>query len=301
MMGIEPLQQAISEGAELIVGGRCSDAALYAAIPVMNGFPEGLAWHAGKVLECGPQVCVKAGPGVVFASLTKDHFIMQVIGKNLQITPQSVAAHSFYENGDPYIHVESSGEMDLTNSIYEALDGGKVKVSNSEFRHNDEYTVKLEGAVKVGYQSVVIGGIRDPYFIRNFDTWLQTCRTAIEKYVTDILKLENGKDYTLVFHEYGRNGVMKELEPEPTLPREICLILEVTAPTQEVANKIAAISRQPLLHQPIPEWKGSITSIAFLHNPSFLERGPVYRFAFNHVALPSTKDEMYRINHRSIG
>lgn len=301
MMGIEPLQQAISEGAELIVGGRCSDAALYAAIPVMNGFPEGLAWHAGKVMECGTQVCVKAGSGVIFSVLTREHFIMQVIGKDLRITPQSVAAHSFYENGDPYIHVESSGAMDLTNAVYEALEDGRVKVSRSVFHSAAEYTVKLEGAVKVGYQSIVIGGMRDPYFIRNFDTWLLACRNSIESSVADILKLKSERDYTLVFHQYGRNGVMKELEPEQSLPREICLILEVTAPTQELANKIAAISRQPLLHQPIPEWKGSITSIAFLHNPSLLERGPVYRFAFHHVALPRSKTEMYRINHRSIG
>lgn len=301
MMGVEPLQQALSEGAQIIIGGRTSDSALYAAIPIMKGFPEGLAWHAGKVMECGPQVCVKAGSGAVFSTLRKDHFVLEVFGENLQVTPQSVAAHSFYENSDPYIHEESSGAMDLTNCVYTPAANGGVKVSGSAFRHRDEYTVKLEGAIKVGYQSVVIGGIRDPYFIRNFDTWLENCRVAIKKSVINILKLTIDKDYKLVFHEYGRNGVMKELEPISTMPHEICLILEVTAQSQETANKIAAISRQPLLHQPIPEWKGSITSIAFLDNPSLLERGPVYRFSLNHVAIPRTKTEMFRINHQTIG
>ena len=48
------------------------------------------------------------------------------------------------------------------------------EVSGSAFSHADDYTVKLEGAVKIGYQAVVIGGMRDPYFIRNLDTWLPT-------------------------------------------------------------------------------------------------------------------------------
>ena len=53
MMGVEPLQQAIEGGADSVLAGRCSDSALFAAIPVMRGFPPGLAWHAGKVSECG--------------------------------------------------------------------------------------------------------------------------------------------------------------------------------------------------------------------------------------------------------
>lgn len=301
MMGVEPLQKAIAAGAELVIGGRCSDSALYAAIPIMEGFPEGLAWHAGKVMECGTQVCVKAGRGIVAATMSKDSFILRVYGKNLEVTPQSVAAHSFYENGDPYIHYESSGAMDLSECRYEAVENGGVKVSGSAFRHADDYTVKLEGAVKIGYQAVVIGAMRDPYFIRNLDTWLPTVEGVIEKAVQDILGLQRGKDYTLIFHQYGRNAVMGPLEPETAWPREVCLILEVTAPTQEVATKIAEITRQPLLHQPIPEWSGSITSIAYLHNPVPLERGAVYRFAYNHVALPHDQEEMFRMKTLEIG
>src|SRR6266853_6275467 len=37
MMGVEPLQQAISGGANFVLAGRCSDSALFAAIPLMQG------------------------------------------------------------------------------------------------------------------------------------------------------------------------------------------------------------------------------------------------------------------------
>src|SRR5882757_1269682 len=61
MMGVEPLQQALSERADFVLAGRCSDSALFAAIPLMHGYPPGLAWHAGKVSECGTLVCETLG------------------------------------------------------------------------------------------------------------------------------------------------------------------------------------------------------------------------------------------------
>ena len=42
-----------------------------------EAFPEGLAWHAGKVMECGTQVCVKARRGIVYATMTKDDFMLR--------------------------------------------------------------------------------------------------------------------------------------------------------------------------------------------------------------------------------
>lgn len=300
MMGVEPLQRALAGGAQLVIAGRCSDSALFAAMPVLKGFPEGLAWHAGKVLECGTQVCESAGRGVIYARLTHDDLTIRPFGDGLKCTPQSVAAHSFYENGDPYLHVESSGTLDLTDSVYEAVDDVTVRVTGSAFRHGEAYTVKLEGAECVGYQSVVIGGIRDPFFIRQFDSWLDGVKKKIHTSVSEILRLAE-KDYRLDFHAYGRNAVMGALESDESLPREIGLVLNVTAQTQALATKIAEISRQPLLHHPIPEWSGSITSIAFLHNPVPLDRGAVYRFCLNHVAIPRTQEEMFRTRFLDIG
>jgi hypothetical protein len=53
MMGVEPLQQAISDGAKLVLAGRCSDSALFAAIPLMQGFPFGLACTPAKYRSVG--------------------------------------------------------------------------------------------------------------------------------------------------------------------------------------------------------------------------------------------------------
>src|SRR5688500_5558171 len=51
MMGAEPFIRALEAGADVVIAGRASDTAIFAAMPVMRGFPEGIAWHAAKILE----------------------------------------------------------------------------------------------------------------------------------------------------------------------------------------------------------------------------------------------------------
>jgi hypothetical protein len=295
MMGVEPLQRAISDGANFVLAGRCSDSALFAAIPLMQGFPPGLAWHAGKVSECGTLVCETLGKGVIFTTISPNEITIRPYGVGLRCTPQSVAAHSLYENSNPYLHRECSGTFDLTKSTFEAINGVTVRIKGSEFIP-EPYTVKLEGAELAGYQSIIVGGIRDPYIIRQLDMWLAKVRSHIEESVAHVLGDEaDNSSYSLIFHTYGINAVMGCLEPDPKhLPHEVGIVLEVTAPTQDMAHKIAQLSRQPLLHTPIEEWAGSITAFACLHNPAVIDRGPVYRFNMNHVAVPATPVEMFR-------
>ena len=302
MMGVEPLQQALSDGADFVLAGRCSDSALFAAIPLMHGFPPGLAWHAGKVSECGTLVCETLGKGVIFTTVSRDDITIRPYGNSLRCTPQSVAAHSLYENADPYLHRECSGTFDLTKSTFEAIDGVTVRIRGSGFIPQP-YTVKLEGAELAGYQSIIVGGIRDPYIIRQLDTWLGSVRAYIHESVAGVLGDKADKSlYSINFHAYGINAVMGALEPNwKNLPHEVGIVLEATAPTQDLAHKLAELSRQPLLHYPIDEWVGSITAFACLHNPAVIDRGPVYRFNLNHVAVPSTPVEMFRTHFMDLG
>jgi hypothetical protein len=46
---------------------------------------------------------------------------------------------------------------------------------------------------------------------------------------------------------------------------------------------------------------GGITSFACLHNPAHIDRGPVYRFNLNDVAVPHSKTEMFRTEMIELG
>jgi hypothetical protein len=110
------------------------------------------------------------------------------------------------------------------------------------------------------------------------------------------------EDYHLAFHVYGRDAVMGSLEPERNVvPKEVGIVLEVTAATQQLATTIAQLSRQPLLHYPIAEWSGSTTSFACLYNPAHIERGLVYRFNLHHVVIPQSPLGLFRTQFIEIG
>ncbi len=296
MMGAEPFMRALEAGADVVVAGRASDTAIFAALPVMRGFPEGMAWHAAKILECGAAAVVnRKTPDCMFAWVRKDHFVVEAPDPELKCTPQSIASHSLYENADPFMLVECSGTLDLTNSRYEAVSATAVKVFGSEFIRAPRYTVKLEGAEKVGYQSVLIGSIRDPFIIRQIDDWTARLTGKIHARVNMVYgdRLKTG-DYLFHIRIYGKDGTMGPLEPVKEIrSHELCLVFEVTAPTQEMASTIAGITRHQALHLPIPEWSGLITALACPYN--HLDRGAVYRFNVNHVVEPDDPHEMFPI------
>jgi acyclic terpene utilization AtuA family protein len=286
MMGVEPLQNALAHGAQLIVAGRCSDAALFAALPLQRGYPAGLAWHAGKIVECGTLACETMGPGVMVVTLREDSFSVRPIGEGLRCTPQSVAAHSLYETANPFLFPEPSGTLDITDASYEGEDGGGVRVRGSRFRPAVQYSVKLEGAELIGYRTMLIGGVRDPLILGQLGDWLGRIdaytRASILK--TTGIRLD-GNRYRVGFQVYGRDAVMGQLESAAVTGHEVGIVCTTLAPTQAEATEMARLCRQPLLHAPIPEWKGSITGFAYLHNPPWTELGPAYRFCLNHVLL----------------
>jgi hypothetical protein len=294
MMGAEPFQRALESGAEVVIAGRASDTAIFAAIPIMHGFPEGIAWHAAKILECGAAAVVnRKTPDCMFAWVRKDHFVVEAPDPALRCTPQSIASHSLYENADPFHLVECSGTLDLTASHYEALSERAVKVSGSAFAPAQRYTVKLEGAEKAGYQSILIGSIRDPFIIRQIDDWTTRLKERIHNRVRMVYGAKlTGEQYLLHIRVYGKDGTMGALEPVKEIrSHELCLVFEATAPTQEMASTIAGIIRHQALHLPIPEWSGLITAVACPYNP--LDRGAVYRFNVNHVVEPDEPCEMF--------
>jgi hypothetical protein len=152
----------------------------------------------------------------------------------------------------------------------------------------------LEGAELAGYSSVLIGGIRDPFIVSRLDDWLGAVREKIEKAVASFGP--EADEYSLAIHTYGLNAVMGAAEPHPDhLPNEVGLVVEILAPTQEFASEVARVCRFALLHHPVPEWTGGITTLACLHNPAHIERGAVYEFNLHHVVLPEDPMEMFRI------
>jgi len=284
MMGIEPIQSALKAGAQIVIAGRCSDVAIFAALPVLQGIPKSVAFHAGKILECGSaSVVQRYYPDCMSAELDQNGFTVEPPNPAFRCTPQSVAAHTLYENADPYHLVESGGVLDTTAAQYQAVSDRAVRVTGSSFIPSAEYTVRIEGATLVGYRSIVVAGIRDPLILRQLDTFLSSLRSVVERKIADSLKLRPDA-YNLNFRVYGRDGSLGVLEPVRQLDgHEVGLIIDVIASTQSLAADILPLVWHTGLHHPIPEQSGLISNFAFPFSPPGMDAGPVYRFCVNHI------------------
>ena len=299
MMGPEPIVAALDAGADVVVAGRTSDAALFAAVPMQRGVEPGTAWHMGKVLECGAAaVTHRTHPDGMFAWLERDAFTVRPPNDAYRCTPLSVAAHALYENADPFRLTEPSGVVNLRGAHYEAIDERSVRVSGSTFEPATTYTVKLEGASLVGYRSVVQGGIRDPYVLRQLDRWLAEVREAT---AARIERTHAGAPFELVVRTYGANGVMGHLEPTPTPRHEVFVSFEITAAEQATAHAMANDLRHIALHHPIPEWHGLITVLAHPHSPAVIDLGPAYRFVLHHTLPVDDPTALFPIELEAVG
>jgi hypothetical protein len=76
-------------------------------------------------------------------------------------------------------------------------------------------------------------------------------------------------------------------EAVTTLPREVGLVIEAIAPSQDQADALVALARSKALHQGFPERKATAGNLAFPFSPSDFSGGEVYEFAlYNLTDLP---------------
>jgi ribosome modulation factor len=297
MMGHEPLAAALERGAQVILAGRASDTSLFSTVPLMKGAGAGPAWHAAKILECGTACTViRKRPDSIMAWVRDDHFDVEPMDPESHCSAQSVASHTLYENADPFLIREPDGTLDSHGARYEALNDRAVRVHGSKFHRADRVTIKLEGAELVGYQAVIIGGVREPFILRQLDSWLDAMRSKFTARVHELFDGRVGpEDYDIHVRVYGRDGVMGKLEPlAHEIGHEVGLLFTITTRDEEITEAIAKTFAHFAVHYPIPEWRGLITGIAYPMAPSHLSKGAVYRFNLNHVVLPDNPLEMFR-------
>ncbi len=296
-MGVEPYIKAIKETdhLDIIVSGRTYDPVPIAVLGLMNEYDPGLCWHMGKIMECGGK-CAEPAVRSIFGILRPDHFILEPLDNTSSCKVHSVASHNLYEKSHPYYLPGPGGMLDLSGTEFIQLDDRSVKISGSKFVPSKTYTVKLEGAKKIGFRSICVAGIRDPILIEQIEIMLREIELSIERTYENVQQ-----DYQMIFHVYGKNGVMGELEPiKNFLPLELCIIIEVAAPTPEMANSICNRARILLLHN---HYEGKIATsgnIALPFTPLEIPLGEVCKFNVYHLMEVKNPTKLFPIKYMEV-
>lgn len=294
LAGPEPYMAMVAQGADIVLGGRTSDPAVLAAIPLSKGCPAGPAWHAAKVAECGAFCSDSAVWSGVCFTVDDRGFEIEPLLADSACTPHTVSAHMLYENAHPFEVVEPGGRLDTTAATYRAVNSRRTRVEGSRFERAEGYTMKLEGARGRGFQTIMLAGIQEPEILENITVWLDRLTLFLKEKIQTILAMDP-TDYHLSLKAYGWNGVAEIMVDvdEKVTPQEVGILFAVTADTQEVATRIAKLSNPYLLHFPL-QTGGAMPTFAFPFSPAEVERGPVFEFLLNHIVEIDTPFDLVR-------
>ncbi|KAF2093500.1 hypothetical protein NA57DRAFT_61615 [Rhizodiscina lignyota] len=297
-MGLEPYVEAMSKypDFDIIIGGRSYDPAMYAAFCLHRGINDlGVAYHMGKIMECGAQ-CSRPKSKEALAIVRQDSFDIIPLDPASRCTELSVAAHTLYEKTRPDVLVGPGGELHLQSATYEQLkDGRTVRVAGGKFVpvKPGEYTLKMEGARVSGYRSVFIGAFRDPILISQIESFLQR--------VQEFVKSRVDYPYELKLHPYGVNAVMGPLDPgDGGAPKEVCVCGEAKAPSQAQANHVVNIARIACVHGPYPHQLATSGNFAMPFAPYDIPLGQISEFNVYHLLEKVDPVGLFPINYRTV-
>ncbi len=280
-VGIAPVIKLLEEKADVIVAGRMCDTAIYAAPCIYEGYKEGLAFHMAKIMECGA-MCSEpvAAADVMQGYMYDDYFELKPANPIRKCTVDRVAAHTLYEQSNPYLIFEPDGVCDLTNSKFEQVDERTVRVTGSVFRAAKEKTLKLEGVKCSGYRTICPSTVYDAETIKNIDSIIRT--------VTEFVK-ENTKN-TLPENSYEINFKLNG-----GAESSLGVIIDIVGKTQEIADTVCALARSRMLHCDYEGRKSTAGNLAFPFSPSDIHVGEVYEFSVFHLVKVDSLMETSKI------
>jgi hypothetical protein len=278
-LGFEAFRRALEADVDVVVLGRACDTGIFAALPIMLGFPVGLSLHMAKIVECASLCCTPGGRDSILGTLDDNGFELESMAPQRRATPGSVAAHSLYEQADPTEFREPAGRVDLSQCCYAALDERRTRVTGAIFQPAERPTLKLEGAALMGHRALLLAGAADPRFMAR--------SRAIFAEVTEVVRglvcEEQPEDYSLAFRLYGIDGVRDWGAAPETLPREGFVLGECIGPTPDRAEEVVRTAKQYLLHHGYEGRVSTAGNLAFPFTPPEVSIGPAYRFNVFHL------------------
>ncbi|CAB3919922.1 hypothetical protein LMG26858_05246 [Achromobacter anxifer] len=285
--GVHPYIKLLEAGADVIIGGRSSDAAVFAAPALHRGYDADRAYYLGKVLECA-SFCAEpyGGKETVMGEISAEDVRVTAMHPDQRCTIASVAGHAMYERSNPYEEFFAGGRLDMADCRYEQLSEKTTRITGSRFEPAAQVRVKLEGSGKVGERYMGLCGIRDPYTIANVDRVIAWARDKVRERFGD-------SGYELHYKVYGRDGVMGELEPLRDQPgHELCVMVQGVAPTAEMAEELTLTGLRQMFYARLPDVKGTAGSVSFPLD-EVVRTSAAYRWTLNHTLPVEDAGELF--------
>lgn len=237
-LGAFPIKEALEHDPDIVVTGRCVDAALVMA-PLVNEF----GWAAddldllasgavaGHILECGVQSTggmytdfeevnfERMGFPIAEFEPNGDFVVTKPDNTGGMVTTETVTEQLVYEIKDPNAYPLPDVSVDFTSLSLEQVGEDRVVVTDCSGTEPPE-SLKVTALYDDGYKATLL-------FLYSWPDALEKARTAadvVQQRLDDV-----GADVDIEADFVGYDGVHPGMAPEPDEPNEIVLRLSVKA------------------------------------------------------------------------
>jgi hypothetical protein len=292
-MGAEPIMDALRlyEAGKVdgVLTGRALDLGVLMAYPLLKGVPIAQAAHMAKVMECGGFCCDPPNPftAVVAEALSDGSITVQAALEELRCSAKSVASHALYERDNPTIESNPSGDLDISEAKYEQVNERVVRTRGAKWAPSSDYTVKLEGVRRLGFESTIFAVVRDHTLLPQLQNFIDSVVSAAIQDVGRTGRV-NPADCAVAAHTLGRvNG-------GAAAGTELGLVVRVAAPSQATASYLANTIRVRLNQYNYPGRQSTAGNLSLPFAQGFLQLGECYVFNIWHLMPLSDPAEPFR-------
>lgn len=295
-MGVEPIIDALSDGAQVIVAGRAVDSAVIAAYPIYRGCNRGLAYHMGDIMECAEATAEELRPVLrslghnripILGTIDESGFELRPAHSDMACTPQSCLMHSFYERTAIDSFSVPGCKILRDGSRYEAKDERTTRIIGTRYV-NQPYSILFEGVERLGYRALFPFGVRTPAMVEQLPEILESMEAVVHE-MFDPLGC-----FQIHWQRYGMDAVLGSAEMNLTPPHEVGVIADVVADTPELAHDVAYDMLTRVAFWRYPGRYTTAGNVAITFSPGIFFGGPVYGFTLYHVIPISDYREIVR-------
>jgi hypothetical protein len=297
VMGADPIRNALRQGAEVVIAGRSSDPAIFAAPLLEAGHSYADAYFCGKAMECASFAGEPfMGKETIMGRVDGSGVYVSAMHPTQSCTPASVASHAMYERIDPFREYVPEGYLDMSNCHYEQFDDKTTRVTGQTFSPSDRAWIKIEGSGKVAERALFILGVSDPYTIANLDRAIDWAKGKLVERFGPV-----GGDYNVFYHVYGRNAVLRDVPNfRNHKPDEVGVVVEVTCQDAGRAETICHIAAKNLFYARLPDVKGTAGGAAIMSD-EVLHARAAYEWTLNHAIEVDDPTALFRTKFQTIG
>ncbi|MFW6031079.1 MAG: acyclic terpene utilization AtuA family protein [Myxococcota bacterium] len=258
-LGAGPMVEALGEGADVVVTGRCSDPSMTVA-PLCHEFAWGVedydkiaaATIAGHIIECGAQVTggnfyrwrdvpdlARIGYPLVEVSPDGSFVLTKHAGTGGVVDVQTLSAQMLYEVNDPRAYVSADVVADFTSVQVEEVGPDRVRVSGAR-GHAPTDSYKLTVGLRGGYRAIGQLTVGGPDAV---DKAFLTADILFERLADEGITFA---DESRLVEILGSNVLYDGMRGDPVDTPEVVLRIGVTDPDRRKAERFS-MELAPLL------------------------------------------------------